>query len=249
MLRKHLNQVSLVVLLLTQSLAALAQTSTLNVGILESANMGFLDQFQQPTGFEVELAQGICLRLKRNCEIKLQSFSQNLQDIQDEKVDFALSSIMVTEERSKHLLFSDHYMSSFSIFVGLPEQPKYRQVKVAVVKGSVQEKYLRQHKADTMVAISYAHLNETYQALLGQEVDQVLGPAILQLGFLSQHPDKEYELLGEPIRQFNLGGKVAVALPLKQFELQQQINDILSEMLTDGSYNQLNKKYFPFSVY
>lgn len=231
------------------SLSVFGQPASLQVGVLKSANMGFLNAQQKPAGFEAELAQGICQRLKRTCQIKLQSFSNNLQDLRDNRLDFALSSIMVTDERKEYLLFSDHYMSSFSIFIGLPEQPKYRPVRVGVVKGSVQEKYLRQYKADTMQSVSFAHLQETYQALLRQDVNQVLGPAILQLGFISQHPEMEYELLGEPIRQYNLGGKVAIALPKTQVKLQQEINQTLSEMLTDGSYNQLNKKYFPFSIY
>lgn len=247
---KCIKQLAILLLTLLTSLSALAQkSSVLQVGVLKSANMGYLDQQQNPTGFEVELAQNICQKIQHICHIKLQSFSQNLKDLQDNKLDFALSSILITTERKKHLLFSDHYMRSFSIFAGLPEQPKYRPVRVATVKGSVQEKYLRQHKADTMQTISYMHLEGAYQALLKGEVDQVLGPAILQLGFISRHTESDYELLGEPIRQNNLGGEVAVALPLTQTELQQQINQALSEMLTDGSYNRLNKKYFPFSIY
>jgi len=225
------------------------QAETLRVGVLESDFMGYIKPDKQLGGFEVEIAQTLCQRLKAQCQIKLQPFSVNLEDLKKNNIDFAVSSILVTPERKKHLLFSNRYMRSFSVFIGPAKQPKNRRIRVASVKGSVQEHYLRQQKASSMDSISFMQLNESYEALLNGEVDQVLGPAMIQLGFVSDHSEAEYELLGEPIREYNLGGDVAVALPKNETALKDRINDILTEMLTDGSYNQLNKKYFPFSIY
>lgn len=257
-LRSQINRLlsatlqSCLALLLTCSTAFAAQDDSvamLKVGVIDAPFLGFVDQNGQLTGFEVELAQAICHGLQRSCDIQLQPFQVNLQQVQTKQLDFALSSFLVTEQRKEKGLFSERYMRSYSSYLGAVDQPQYRAVRVGVVKGSTQERYLLQKEQSAIEAVSFVDIQSTYDALLAGQVDQVLFPAIIQLKFLAEHPELELELLGEPLREHNLGGEVAVGLPIGHDVLRDEINQVLQRLLTDGTYNKLNKKYFPFNVY
>lgn len=223
--------------------------SLLKVGVLNAPFMGYIDDQGVMTGFEVDLANAICAKLQQPCDIHLQPFQVNLEQVQNNQLSFAVSSFLVTPERQQKNLFSDRYMRSYSSYLGTLEQPKYRAVRVGVVKGSTQERYLLQKKAGSIQTISFMDIQSTYDALMNHEVDQVLFPAIIQLKFINEHPELDLELLGDPLQENSLGGEVAIGLPFGQEVLRDRINQVIKTLLTDGTYNKINKHYFPFNVY
>lgn len=136
------------------------------VGIIESPLMGFKDSNNELKGFEAELALLICEKIQRQCELYLQSFAKNVADVQQGQLDMALSSILVNEQRKQSLLFSTRYMRSVSHYIGNPDtQPKYRPLKVAVLKGSVHEHYLRQVHSGHIETVTFDDIQPLYQAL------------------------------------------------------------------------------------
>lgn len=223
---------------------------TLLVGILDSPMMGYLDADNQLSGFEAELAQQICERIDYQCEFILQPFGLNLEGVRQGHLDLAFSSILVTDARKKYLTFSERYMRSVSIYVGNPKkQPKYRPTKVGVVKDSVQEFYLQQNFSHSMETLTYTNVDEAYAALKSGETDRVLLPAIIQLGFLYDDRSGLFDLIEGPIDNPKLTGDVAIAITPERPELKTGIDQAIRSLLTDGSYNHLNNKYFPFNIY
>lgn len=241
---------SVIVAFLLLGAAPSIYADTLRVGILKSAQMGYATEDGKIKGFEAELAQLICERIQSHCQLVIQPFSKNLAEVRSGALDLALSSILVTPEREKNLSFSAPYMRSVSAYIGNPDtQPKYRPIRVAVISASVQQRYLEKNHSETMIAMPYQNIRETFESLRQGEVDRVLLPAIIQLNFLSENQDNRFELLGEPLEHPMLSGEVAVALPHKNKPLITKINRAISQLLIDGSFNALNNKYFPFNIY
>lgn len=235
---------------LALSLATFAQADPLLIGILDSPTMGYRSTDNQLLGFEAELAQQICERSHLECEFVLQPFALNLESVRDGKLDMAFSSILVTEARKQHFVFSERYMRSVSSYIGNPgKQPRYRPVRVAVVKDSVQEVYLKQSQSAAFEALSFSNVDEAYQALKTGQADRVLLPAIIQLGFLYSDDSGLFDLIGEPLDNPKLAGDVAVAIHPDRAELKSGIDEALKSLLVDGSFNRLNNKYFPFNIY
>lgn len=227
-----------------------AKSDTLLIGILESPMMGYRDADNQLSGFEAELAQQICERIDHDCEFVLQPFGNNLDGVRHGQLDMAFSSILVTEARKQYLTFSERYMRSVSSYVGNPDkQPKYRPTKVAVVKDSVQEYYLKQNFSTSMETLIYTDVDEVYAALKNGDADLVLLPAIIQLGFLYNDASGLFDLIGGPIDNPKLAGDVAVAITPERQRLKTDIDQAIRSLLTDGSFNRLNNKYFPFNIY
>lgn len=236
----------LMLLLLSQG----SHGETLLVGILESPMMGYRDADNQLSGFEAELAQQICERIDHQCEFVLQPFGQNLKGVRQGHLDLAFSSILINESRKTYLTFSERYMRSVSIYIGNPEkQPKYRPTRVGVVKDSVQEFYLEQNFSGSIETLTYTDVEEAYAALKEGDADRILLPAIIQLGFLYSDSSGLFDLIGGPIDNPKLSGDVAVAITPQRKQLKSSIDQAIRGLLTDGSYNRLNNKYFPFNIY
>lgn len=229
------------------------QASTeIKVGILNAPQMGFYDPGQQLMGFEAELAQMLCERLPPpyQCTFRLQSFRQNLQDVQQGRLDMALSNILVTDERLQRIRFSQRYMRSTPSYIGDPNrQPTDRPARVAVLEGSVHARFLHLMLQADRLPVVYPDVQDLYEALLSGVVDQVMAPSIMQLGFLHQPQSEHLDMLEPPLDLPHIAGDIAVAMPATHAGLQQQINNALQQLLTDGSYDRLNKRYFPFNTY
>ncbi|WP_028304038.1 substrate-binding periplasmic protein [Oceanospirillum maris] len=227
-----------------------AWCAPLLVGIIDSPLLGYYDEKQRLRGFEAELAQQICSKLEHQCQFVIQTFAKNIEGVRLGHLDMALSSILVTDNRKKTLLFSQRYMRSVSSYVGVPDkQPKYRPIHVAVIKRSVQEHFLRQNFNSSIKVVAFDQNKEMYQALKENRVDQVLAPSIVQLGFLSNDNSGRFDLIGEPLDNPKLSGDIAVAIHQQKPSLKDQVDKALTDLLIDGSYNHLNNKYFPFNTY
>ena len=55
-----------------------------------------------------------------------------------------------------------------------------------------------------------------------------------------------YEFVGETI---DIGDKIGIAVRKGDHELRERLNRALAEILADGTYQRINARYFPFSIY
>ena len=57
---------------------------------------------------------------------------------------------------------------------------------------------------------------------------------------------QELRVQGEPVFDDD---KIAIAVRKGNDELRERLNKALAEIIADGTYKQINDKYFPFSIY
>ena len=68
--------------------------------------MGFLDEKNEITGFDVELAKEAAKRLGTEVEFKGIDWASKEAEIQSGRIDALWNGLEITEERKKNLLFS-----------------------------------------------------------------------------------------------------------------------------------------------
>ena len=73
--------------------------------------MGFLDEKNEITGFDVELAKEAAKRLGTEVEFKGIDWASKEAEIQSGRIDALWNGLEITEERKKNLLFSEPYMN------------------------------------------------------------------------------------------------------------------------------------------
>jgi polar amino acid transport system substrate-binding protein len=78
-----------------------------------------------------------------------------------------------------------------------------------------------------------------------ERIDGVLADAFVQYEWLQSEAGANFEFKGEPVFD---NDKIGIAVR-KDDPLRERLNEALEEIVADGTYAEINAKYFPFSIY
>jgi len=215
----------------------------------------YLDKKGLPAGFEMELAQEACQRIKAECEFAAFKWDDLIPGLIDKKFDVIMSSLEVTSERRKRLGMSRRYYLSPGAFIAAKGAPfdgppsLLRNKRIGVQRDSTHADWADKSFRRSAQLKRYNTLGEALQALATDEVDAVFGDKT-QLWLWSQKPEgKCCELVGQDIKDNQtLGIGVAAGLRKEDAKLRDAINKAFGEMMADGTYKKINEKYFPFPL-
>ena len=215
----------------------------------------YLDRKGLPAGFEIELAQEACQRMKAECEFAAYKWDDLIPGLLDKKLDIVMSSLEVTSERRRRLGLSRRYYLSPGAFIAAKGAPfdgppaLLRGRKIGVQKDSMHADWLDKSFRRSAQIKRYAGTAEALAALATDEVDAVFGDKV-QLWLWSQKPEgKCCEIVGQDIKDpQTLGIGVSAGLRREDIKLREAFNKALAEMMSDGTYKKLNDKYFPFPL-
>jgi len=79
--------------------------------------MEFFDENNKPVGIDVDIAQEIASRLKLKLEFNDYNWSDLFIKVKNSEIDLAMSSITITPERQKEMLFSNPYFNGGQVIV------------------------------------------------------------------------------------------------------------------------------------
>lgn len=202
------------------------------------------------TGFEVDLARAVCEEMNADCEFVVQAWDGMIPGLLARKYDAIMSSMSITEERAKQVLFSEPYYNTPSAWFAREgidiEKPTKESLKgkvVGVQRGTTQDSYVTENFADVVDIKRYTTADDLVLDLDGQRLDLV---------FLDYPVGEEtllkkggYTTVGEEVK---LGEGIAVALRKRDKELAEKFNQALEKLKNDGTYDEIMKKYFDYSI-
>jgi ABC-type amino acid transport substrate-binding protein len=208
-----------------------------------------------PAGFEMELAQEACQRMKAECEFAAFKWDDLIPGLLDKKFDMILSSMEVTSERRKRMGLSRRYYLSPGAFIAQKGAPfdgppsLLRNKRIGIQKDSTHADWADKSFRRSAQLKRYNTLAEALNALATDEVDAVFGDKA-QLWLWSQKPEgKCCEMVGQDIKDNQtLGIGVAAGMRREDAKLRDAFNKALGEMVSDGTYRKINEKYFPFPL-
>ena len=215
----------------------------------------YLDRKGLPAGFEMELAQEACQRIKAECEFIALKWDELIPGLLDKKFDIIMSSMEVTRERRQRMGLSRRYYLSPGAFLA-PKGAPYdgppsllRNKRIGIQKDSTHADWADKSFRRSAQLKRYASVQEALTALANDEVDAVFGDKA-QLWLWSKKPEgKCCELVGQDIKDTQtLGVGVAAGLRKEDAKLREALNKAFGEMMTDGTYKKINDKYFPFAL-
>ncbi len=215
----------------------------------------YLDRKGIPAGFEMELAQEACQRMKAECEFAAFKWDDLIPGLLDKKFDVIMSSMEVTSERRKRMSLSRRYYLSPGAFIATKGAPfdgppsLLRNKRIGIQKDSTHADWADKSFRRSAQLKRYNTLAEALHALTIDEVDAVFGDKA-QLWLWSQKAEgKCCELVGQDIKDNQtLGIGVAAGMRREDVKLRDAFNKALGEMVSDGTYKKINEKYFPFTL-
>jgi polar amino acid transport system substrate-binding protein len=195
-------------------------------------------------GFEVEVAAEVAKRLGKPVEFQDMGFQALFAATSSGRIDFAISSISVTNERLQNQSFTQPYYDSDGTVVGkegtsIASLEDLKGKVIGVVAGTTGEKWANENKEKLGIAEIRSY-NAQQDLLLDVQAGRVDGGAGELAGF-------QYAMTKTP------GMKVLVRIPTgERFALMarkdhpaiQAANDAISAMKEDGTLAAIHKKWF-----
>lgn len=205
---------------------------------------GYLDpKTNEYTGFEVDVAREIARALlgdPNKIEFKSATTRTRIPMVKEEVIDIALATITMTPERAKEVDFSDVYFVTGPALGVLKDAAMpgrkledYAGKTIAVTKGSVYEKLLKERVPSIKVAQIETHA-EILQALQTKRVDGVVTDET-NLQSMGRH-DPNLIVAVPPFEPFS---KYGAAIKQGRPEFVRFVNGVIQQLKASGKWKEI----------
>lgn len=213
-------------------------------------------------GYDVDIAREVARRIDREPVFVCNPFDSSIPSLQARKFDILFTALSVTEERLKTVNFSLPYRSSTARFAGpvdsglepfnadgTPNPGALKGKTIGLQRSSTYDKYVSAHFPGVEVR-RYDTINNMILDLKAGRVDMVMaGPVNLWSNLLNAEGGDKYQWIGPEIeREDFFGIGVAAAMRKNDTQLLEEVNKALQSMFDDGTFKEINLKYWDFTV-
>ncbi|MGE5652993.1 MAG: amino acid ABC transporter substrate-binding protein [Bacillota bacterium] len=207
--------------------------------------MEFRNDKNELVGFEVELDQEIGKRLGVKIEWQPTEWSTIIGALQAKRFDMILSGMTVTPERAKEVAFGTPYFNGAQV---LAVRPGSTAKTPADLKGKVvasqlgsssavsAAKWLNVKQEDLKL---YNSFTEAFTDLSNSRVDGLVVDELTARYYLTQRPGA-FTILNEKLDP----EPAAAAFRKDDAQLRQEIDRIIAEIKTDGTWERISMKWF-----
>jgi polar amino acid transport system substrate-binding protein len=216
----------------------------------------FVDTNQELQGFDVDIAKALCNAGKLRCEFVIQEWTGMIPNLVKKRYDAIISSMSMSAERRGRVAFSNRYYNSPSILVTRrditlesADLKGLADLKLGVTASTTQEEYAK-HELPGIETIVFDASPKLYQGLADGAVDVILEDKLAIYDWLANtRAGACCAFAGEDIVSDEFFGEGAgIAVRLDDDDLRQTFNKALETITANGTYDEINAKYFPFSI-
>jgi octopine/nopaline transport system substrate-binding protein len=238
----------------------------------------FTDSSGKLIGFEIDLAEDLCKRMKAKCEIVAQAFDGVIPALNAGKFDAIMAGMNITDKRKEAIAFSQIYGRTPSTFAVLKTSPLAKMPDAGnvyslnpdgiaaaqkslndlkpLLKGKVigvqtstaQANFLEQYFKDVIEIRQYKTTEQHDLDLKAGRVDGVFASISYLKGVVEAPDNKDMMLSGPRYSGGALGFGVAVGLRKSDPELQAKFDAAVTAAVADGTVKTLSMKWFGFDV-
>lgn len=214
-----------------------------------------LNSKKQLEGFEIDLGNLLCERMKVKCTWVVQDWDGIIPALQANKYDIIMAGMNATEERRKQVDFTTPY-SKTPIWVVGPKSTTSTDISPAAMKGktvgtqgsTIHANYLEQVYKDATPRL-YPTQEEVNLDLINGRLDYVVADALALADFLKGQGKACCKLIGEVPRDDKIhGAGVAGAVRKGETALKEMFDKAITEVRADGSLKKVEDKWFKFDV-
>lgn len=219
----------------------------------------FQDSDQMLQGFEIDLAKAVCKTEKLTCEFVAQDWDGLIPALLAGKFDAIFASTSITDERKKVIAFTDKYYSTPALFVtskdngNMAVTPQAMSGKtIGAQSGTVSARYLQEVYGPAGAEIRlYVTQDEANLDLSSGRLDAVLADKVVMLPWLEKSSDGACcVVVGPDVSDPKFFGEgIGAGIRKGDEDLRAILNRGIAAIREDGTYDRINARYFPFSVY
>ena len=243
-MRKLLLAVAAVAIAWT-AIAAEAQTRKVRLGTEGAYTpFNFVDKAGELKGFDIDIGNALCRAMEAECEWVTQDWDGIVPGLLARKYDAIVASMSITEERRKKVDFTNKYYVTPARFVrkrgsGIEiDEESLAGRTVGVQRATVAENFLRDNYGDVVDIKAYG-------------TDLVIADSVVLLeGLLNTDGGRDAEFVGPDFTDSRWFGEgIGIAVRKGEDELLGMLNDAIDRIRADGTYGEINARYFDFDLY
>ncbi|HEV2559976.1 MAG TPA: transporter substrate-binding domain-containing protein [Microvirga sp.] len=224
-------------------------------------------------GFEVELANDLCGRMKVKCEVVAQDWDGIIPSLNAGKYDAIMAGMNITEKRLEVLNFSQPYAATphgFAVMKDSPLanlpgtgtaisidkdpeaakkaieawKPLLKGKTVGVQVSTVNATFVEKYLKDTVEIREYKTTEQHDLDLVAGRLDAIFAGQGALTATIDKPEFKNVTLAGTGVRGDVLGRGVAVGLRKADTELKTLFDQAISAAVADGTVKKLSEKWF-----
>jgi octopine/nopaline transport system substrate-binding protein len=229
-------------------------------------------------GFEIDLANDLCARMRVTCEIVAQDWDGMIPALNAKKFDAIMDAMTITDERRKAIDFSDRYANSPNGFLvatdsplakmpgtgqayNLSSQPAEAEKAIEVIRpflkgktlgvqvSTIQSAFADKYLKDSVDIREYKTVEQHDLDLAAGRLDAVFAGATQIMGTLDKPDFKTgYALVGPSLTGGVLGGGIGIGLRKDDTGLKAKFNEAIQAAIKDGTAKTLSMKWFKVDV-
>jgi octopine/nopaline transport system substrate-binding protein len=259
--------------------SATAQDRTVKIAVEGAyAPWNFTGAGGKLEGFEIDLANDLCARMKVKCEIVAQDWDGMIPALNARKFDAIMDAMTITDERRKVIDFSDRYADSPNGFLvatdsplakmpgtgqayNLSSQPAEAEKAIEVIRpflkgktlgvqvSTIQSAFADKYLKDSVDIREYKTVEQHDLDLAAGRLDAVFAGATQIMGTLDKPDFKTgYALVGPSLTGGVLGGGIGIGLRKDDTGLKAKFNEAIQAAIKDGTAKTLSTKWFKVDV-
>jgi len=207
-------------------------------------------------GFDIDITAALCAKIKVECTIVAQDWDGIIPGLLANKYDAIIASMSITEERKKKVAFTAKYYQSPPRFAAAksagvtdtsPEALKGKTI--GVQSATTHANYIEKFYPDSNVKY-YGTQDEANLDLASGRLDIILADSLVIYEWMKTDDGKDFEFVGPKIEDKEVfGAGEGIAVRKEDAHLRDLLDQAILDIIADGTYQKINEKYFPFSIY
>jgi octopine/nopaline transport system substrate-binding protein len=228
-------------------------------------------------GFEIDLANDLCARMKVKCEIVAQDWDGIIPALQAKKYDAIMAGMTITDKRKEVINFSIPYADTPSVFLTatnsplakLPGtgqafnlstqqaaaekaiedlKPLLKGKSIGVQTSTIQANFADKYLKGTAEIREYKTTEQHDLDLAAGRIDAVFAGAAQVIGTLEKPDFKDYAVAGPSLTGGLLGAGIALGLRKDEVDLKKAFDEAIQGAIKDGTVQKLSMKWFKTNV-
>lgn len=209
------------------------------------APWSFVDENDELTGFDVEVARAIAAKLGVEVQFIPGEWDGLFAGMDAGRYDIVINGVEVTPERTEKYDFTEPYayIRTALIVRGDNETIKtFDDLKGKKTANSIASTYMNLAEDYGATCYGVDTLDETLTMVLQGRVDATLNAIVSYTDYMAQHPDANLKVVATTDDASN------VSIPMRKGEetasLMEAINQAIAELHEEGMISELSLKYF-----
>lgn len=207
----------------------------------------FHDASGQLTGFDVEISREIAKRLGVEPEFLETQWDGMFAGLDAERFDMIANQVGIRADRQEKYDFSKPYISSTAVLVVHKDNETvkdFKDIKGLKAAQSLTSNYSDMAKQNGAEIVGVEGFNQAIDLIASKRADVTINDSLTVLDLLNQKPDTPAKIAAKHPDASQSGLMFRKGNP----ELVEAVNKALDDMMQDGTYQEISKKWFGTDV-